>query len=285
MARTPGPHDPDRDALCPTATTTFTYAELRTTGVTRLAHALRARVRRAATGSPTSARNHPSFLETLFAAGTLGAVFVPLNSRLAGPEIALPARDSGADGAGPRPRARGARRRAARGQHLDRRRTAGRRRRRLTPYEELLAAAAPSRSTSRSPPTTPASSCTPRAPPAAPRARCSPTATSPGTPQRPRRHRPRSPTSAPWSLAPLFHIGGLNATVLPVAAEGRLRPGRAPSTRPRRFDLIEQHRVTFMFGVPTMFDADGRGTRAGPDADLSSAAHPRAAAAPRCRPR
>ena len=40
--------------------------------------------------------NHPSFLETLFAAGTLGAVFVPLNTRLAGPEIAYQLADSGA---------------------------------------------------------------------------------------------------------------------------------------------------------------------------------------------
>jgi fatty-acyl-CoA synthase len=31
--------------------------------------------------------NHPAFLETLFACGTLGAIFVPLNTRLAPPEI------------------------------------------------------------------------------------------------------------------------------------------------------------------------------------------------------
>ncbi|HEY4613825.1 MAG TPA: long-chain-fatty-acid--CoA ligase, partial [Citricoccus sp.] len=40
--------------------------------------------------------NYPSFLETLFAAGTLGAVFVPLNTRLAAPEIAFALEDSGA---------------------------------------------------------------------------------------------------------------------------------------------------------------------------------------------
>ncbi len=39
--------------------------------------------------------NHPSFLETFFAAGTLGAVFVPLNTRLAPPEIAFALTDSG----------------------------------------------------------------------------------------------------------------------------------------------------------------------------------------------
>src|ERR1019366_30421 len=32
--------------------------------------------------------NHQAYLETLFAAGTLGAVFVPLNMRLAGPVLA-----------------------------------------------------------------------------------------------------------------------------------------------------------------------------------------------------
>ncbi len=32
--------------------------------------------------------HHPAFLETLFAAGALGAVFVPLNIRLAAPELA-----------------------------------------------------------------------------------------------------------------------------------------------------------------------------------------------------
>jgi fatty-acyl-CoA synthase len=31
--------------------------------------------------------NHPAFLETLFACGQLGAIFVPLNTRLAPPEI------------------------------------------------------------------------------------------------------------------------------------------------------------------------------------------------------
>jgi fatty-acyl-CoA synthase len=40
--------------------------------------------------------NHPSFLETFFAAGTLGAVFVPLNTRLAPPEVSYVLQDSGA---------------------------------------------------------------------------------------------------------------------------------------------------------------------------------------------
>lgn len=39
--------------------------------------------------------NHTAFLETLFAAGTLGAIFVPLNARLAGPEVNYALSDSG----------------------------------------------------------------------------------------------------------------------------------------------------------------------------------------------
>ncbi|MEU9852245.1 long-chain fatty acid--CoA ligase [Streptomyces sp. NPDC047974] len=61
----------------------------------RLAHALRgagvARGDRVAFLGP----NHPAYLETLFAAGTLGAVFVPLNNRLAVAELALQLTDSG----------------------------------------------------------------------------------------------------------------------------------------------------------------------------------------------
>ncbi|MCX6503055.1 MAG: long-chain fatty acid--CoA ligase [Microbacterium sp.] len=40
--------------------------------------------------------NHPSYLETLFATATLGAIFVPLNTRLAAPEIEFALEDSGA---------------------------------------------------------------------------------------------------------------------------------------------------------------------------------------------
>jgi fatty-acyl-CoA synthase len=40
--------------------------------------------------------NHPAYLETLFAAGAVGAVFVPLNTRLAAPELLHCLTDSGA---------------------------------------------------------------------------------------------------------------------------------------------------------------------------------------------
>ena len=40
--------------------------------------------------------NHPSFIESIFAVTTLGAVFVPLNTRLSAPELAYMLDDSGA---------------------------------------------------------------------------------------------------------------------------------------------------------------------------------------------
>lgn len=74
--------------------THLTYRDLHAR-VLRLAHALRAlgvaRGDRVAHLGP----NHPAFLETLFATGALGAVFVPLNTRLAAPELAYNLSDSG----------------------------------------------------------------------------------------------------------------------------------------------------------------------------------------------
>src|ERR687887_1616907 len=76
--------------------TTRTYAEL-ADRVTRLAHGLRGlgvgRGDRIAYLGP----NHPALAETLFATGLLGAVFVPLNTRLAVPELAYNLDDSGAE--------------------------------------------------------------------------------------------------------------------------------------------------------------------------------------------
>jgi fatty-acyl-CoA synthase len=74
----------------------WTYGEL-SERVTRLAHGLRRlgveRGDRVAYIGP----NHPALSETLFAAGLLGAIFVPLNTRLAPPELAFILDDAGAD--------------------------------------------------------------------------------------------------------------------------------------------------------------------------------------------
>ncbi|MEV6751104.1 long-chain fatty acid--CoA ligase [Streptomyces sp. NPDC051214] len=64
--------------------------------VLRLAHALRAHGVRRGDRVAYLGPNHPAFLETFFAAGALGAVFVPLNTRLAAPEIAYQLADAGA---------------------------------------------------------------------------------------------------------------------------------------------------------------------------------------------
>jgi fatty-acyl-CoA synthase len=64
--------------------------------VTRLAHGLRTLGVRRGDRVAYLGPNHPAFLESLFAAGVLGAVFVPLNSRLAAPEIEYMLADSGA---------------------------------------------------------------------------------------------------------------------------------------------------------------------------------------------
>ncbi len=69
--------------------------------------------------------------------------------------------------------------------------------------------------------------------------------------------------------APLFHAAALNMLTLPTFVKGgcavivdAFDPGTA-------FDLIEQHRVTFMFGVPAMFLTMSQHPRWA-DADLSS---------------
>lgn len=71
----------------------ITYGDLHRR-VTRLAHALRGlgvgKGDRVAYLGP----NHPAFLETFFATGTIGAVFVPLSFRLAVPELAYILHDS-----------------------------------------------------------------------------------------------------------------------------------------------------------------------------------------------
>ncbi|MCX4671518.1 o-succinylbenzoate--CoA ligase [Streptomyces sp. NBC_01381] len=75
--------------------TTTSYAELHTR-TTQLARALRESGVRRGDRIAYLGANHPAFLETLFAAGVLGAVFVPLNTRLAVTELAHQLTDSGA---------------------------------------------------------------------------------------------------------------------------------------------------------------------------------------------
>lgn len=63
--------------------------------IERLATALAARGVTRGSRVAYLGNNHPAFLETLFAATSLGAVFVPLNTRLAPPEVRFALQDSG----------------------------------------------------------------------------------------------------------------------------------------------------------------------------------------------
>lgn len=74
---------------------TVTYAELADRS-DRLANALRTRGVRRGDRVAYLGENHPSFVETFFACGLLGAIFVPLNTRLAAPELNFQLEDSGA---------------------------------------------------------------------------------------------------------------------------------------------------------------------------------------------
>ncbi len=72
---------------------TLNYGELYQR-VLRLAQALRSRGVRRGDRVAYLGNNHPSLLETLFATAILGAVFVPLNTRLAVPELTYIVNDS-----------------------------------------------------------------------------------------------------------------------------------------------------------------------------------------------
>ncbi|MFF4951478.1 o-succinylbenzoate--CoA ligase [Streptomyces chattanoogensis] len=238
--------------------TTVTYAELyeRTT---RLAHALRARGVRRGDRIAYLGPNHPSYLETLFAAGTLGAVFVPLNTRLAAPEIAYQLADSGAKVLVHAPAHAGPPGSADVRAHLE----VG------AAYEEALAGA-PKVSIDET---------------VSPDDTCIIMYTS-GTTGRPKGAM-LTHANLTWNAlnvlvdtdlaaderalvsAPLFHTAGLNMLTLPVLLKGGACVLAEAFDPDATFDLIARHRITFMFGVPTMFDQVARHPRWA-DADLSS---------------
>ncbi|MFE0652502.1 long-chain fatty acid--CoA ligase [Streptomyces sp. NPDC059534] len=277
---------------------TLTYRELHGR-VLRLAHALRglgvARGDRIAYLGP----NHPAFLETLFAAGTLGAAFVPLNTRLTAPELAYNLADSGStvlvhgpeqDGtarvaaaeAGVRHVIALAGPDAAPGTGLDGgtsdgagiSKGAGASDGASAPdgagtsdgagisdgvaalgYEELLAAAETG----------------PLDETVAPEDPCMIMYTS-GTTGRPK-GAVLSHANITWNsvnvlvdtdltgdevtlvVAPLFHTAGLNMTCLPTLLKGGRVILLGAFDADRVLELIEELGVTYMFGVPTMYDA------------------------------
>ncbi|MEV0907934.1 acyl-CoA synthetase [Streptomyces hokutonensis] len=233
------------------------------TRTTRLAHALRTRGVRRGDRIAYLGPNHPSYLETLFAAGTLGAVFVPLNTRLTAPEIAYQLADSGAKILvyGPThtalvaglPGSTDIRSYVEVGPE----------------YEELLEAA----------------SAEPIDEPVTADDTCIIMYTS-GTTGRPKGAM-LTHGNLTWNAlnvlvdtdliaderalvsAPLFHTAGLNMLTLPVLLKGGTCVLVESFDPDATFDLVERHRITFMFGVPTMFDQIARHPRWA-DADLSS---------------
>ncbi|GGN86986.1 fatty-acyl-CoA synthase [Streptomyces albiflavescens] len=242
--------------------TGVTYAELYAR-TTRLAQALRALGLRRGDRIAYLGPNHPAYLETLFAAGVLGAVFVPLNPRLAGPEIAYQLSDSGAKALVYAPSLAGlvaglpgstdVRTFVEVGDH----------------YEELIAEAGDE---AIDQPVTADDTCI--------------IMYTSGTTGRPKGAM-LTHGNLTWNAvnvlvdhdliaderalvsAPLFHTAGLNMLTLPVLLKGGTCVLVESFDPAATFGLIERHRITFMFGVPTMFDQVARHPRWA-DADLSS---------------
>jgi fatty-acyl-CoA synthase len=242
--------------------TTVSYAELYAR-TTRLAHALRALGLRRGDRIAYLGPNHPSYLETLFAAGTLGAVFVPLNPRLAGPEIAYQLSDSGAKVLVYAPSLAGLVAGLPGNAHVRTFVEVG------SWYEELIGQAAEE----------------PIDQPVAAEDMCIIMYTS-GTTGRPKGAM-LTHGNLTWNAvnvlvdhdltaderalvsAPLFHTAGLNMLTLPVLLKGGTCVLVESFDPAATLDLIGRHRITFMFGVPTMFDQVARHPRWA-DADLSS---------------
>ncbi|WP_117214453.1 acyl-CoA synthetase [Allorhizocola rhizosphaerae] len=199
--------------------------------------------------------NHPAFLETLFATGQLGGVFVPLNWRLAAPELAYILSDSGTRVLVFDP------------EHAST--VDGLPVSAAVPADESLFAGAPAVLDQ----------------PVHPDETCMILYTS-GTTGRPKGVM-LTHDNVTWNsfnllldvdlsgeevtlvAAPMFHVAALNQTVLPTLLKGgrvvlvsRFDPQQA-------LDLIARHRVTFLFGVPTMFLSMSRAA-GWAQADLSS---------------
>jgi len=252
---------PHRTALVHRSTA-VTYAELHAR-VNRLAHSLRAAGIRRGDRVAYLGPNHPTYLETLFASGVLGAVFVPLNTRLAGPEIAYQLKDSGA---------KALIRSSSHDALVDELRGTTDIRVHVTvgpEYENLLAAASEE----------------PIDEPVTLDDVCIIMYTS-GTTGRPKGAM-LTHGNLTWNAfnvlvdqdliadevalvsAPLFHTAGLNMLTLPVLLKGGTCVLVEAFDPAGSFDLIARHRITFMFGVPAMFDQMAR-QPGWAEADLSS---------------
>jgi fatty-acyl-CoA synthase len=242
---------------------TITYTELHQR-TTRLAHALRDAGIRHGDRIAYLGPNCPSFLEAFFAAGTLGAIFVPLNTRLTAPEIACQLRDCGAAFLLHAPSHTALAEAAREETEIRTTITAG-----GPHYEQLLDAA----------------SAGPLDEPVSLDDICIIMYTSGAT------GRPKGAilthANITWNAvnvladhdliadevalvcAPLFHTAGLNMLTLPVLLKGGACVLVEDFDPGSTFDLVTEHQVTFMFGVPAMFGQLVRHPR-WEHADLSS---------------
>ncbi|MFC4529676.1 acyl-CoA synthetase [Sphaerisporangium dianthi] len=239
----------------------WSYGELRER-VDRLAHALRGMGVRHGDRVAYLGANHPAFVETLFAAGAAGAIFVPLNTRLTVPELSYIAADAGPAVlvCGPGFEESGA------ALPVERRVTVA------EDYEALLAAADP----------------TPADEPVGLDDPCLILYTS-GTTGRPK-GATLSHGNLAWNTfnllvdvelahdevalisAPLFHIAALAQTLVPTVLKGGTSILVPSFDVDQTFDLVERERVTVMFGVPAMFAFLAQSPR-WEGSDLSSVRH------------
>ncbi|MFE7330614.1 long-chain fatty acid--CoA ligase [Streptomyces sp. NPDC057565] len=236
----------------------ISYAELHER-TTRLAHALRAAGVRRGDRVAYLGPNHPAFLETCFAAGMLGALFVPLNTRLAAPEIAFQLDDCGAKVLIHAPSCAD----LVAGSGAPITVEVG------PAYEARLAAV----------------DATPIDEPVSLGDTCIIMYTS-GTTGRPKGAM-LTHGNVTWNAvnvlvdhdliaderalvsAPLFHTAGLNMLTLPVLLKGGTCVLVESFDATATLELIERHRITFVFGVPTMYDLMARRPQ-WETADLSS---------------
>ncbi|SCK25332.1 long-chain fatty acid--CoA ligase [Streptomyces sp. WMMB 322] len=216
--------------------------------------------------------NHPAFAETMFATHMLGGVFVPLNFRLTAPELDYVLGHSGASLLvyGPecaRTAADLTARGGLRGVVALRDPSPGER-----DYEPWLAAGDPS----------PLDATVSRDDPAF-------ILYTSGTTGRPK-GAVLTHANVIWNTlnlmvgldiasdevtlisAPLFHVAALNQTLLPTFLKGGCSVIMPSWDVDACYDLIAEHRITWMFGVTTMFAAFAQSPR-WPGADLSSLRH------------
>jgi fatty-acyl-CoA synthase len=233
-----------------------TYARL-FERVTRLAARLRSCGVRPGDRVAYLGPNHPAFVETMFAAHLLGGIFVPLNFRLAGPEVDYLLRHSGAVALVHAPGSAFSVRPGT-----------------VVPvddaYEEWLADAG-----EPAPIDVPVSLDDPAF-----------ILYTSGTTGRPK-GATLTHANVFWNCfnllvgvdvaademtligAPLFHVAALNQCLLPTFLKGGCSVIMPSWNVDRAFELIARHRVTWMFGVSAMFAGLAQSPR-WPGADLSS---------------